>query len=169
MNSVKMNFCRDCYNALANTHSSRIPRFALANNLYRGDLPHYFSDLTWVEEKVCAKYCVTAHVTRLFHSNDPSQPRVFHGNTCTHDMNIISTTSILPRTPTDVNGFIGVVFLGPHLVKSEELGPIFRVRKQKIWDFLVWLVNHNKLYVDIILDMNSLALYPDDGPLPGFP
>ncbi|KAI5984361.1 hypothetical protein EDD15DRAFT_2309828 [Pisolithus albus] len=148
--------------------TDKIPQFALANGLYRGDLPDYFSDLTWVEEKVCAKYCITAHVTRLFHSNDPSQPRVFHGNTCTHDMNIISTASVLPRTPTDVNGYIGVVFLGPSkAVKAEEFGAIFRVRKQKIWAFLIWLVNHNKLYSEIVLDRNCLALYPDDGSLPG--
>ena len=95
-NSVKINLCNDCYATLSNIKTTKIPRFALANNLYRGDLPDYFSDLTWVEEKVCAKYCITAHVTRLFHSNDPSQPRVFHGNTCTHDMNIVSTASVLP-------------------------------------------------------------------------
>ena len=165
--SVKMNFCSNCYRTLTNIKTNKIPRFALANNLYRGDLPDNFSDLTWVEEKVCAKYCVTAHVTRLFHSNDPSQPHVFHGNTCAHDMNIVSTASVLPRTPSDVNGFIGVVFLGPRPVKSNDLGSIFRVRRKKIWAFLVWLVNHNKLYADIVLNKEFLALYPVDGPLPG--
>lgn len=116
---------------------------------------------------MCAKYCVTAHVTRLFQSNDPGQPRVFHGNTCTHDMNIISTASVLPRTPTDVNGLIGVVFLGPKPMNTDNLGPIFHVRKKKIWEFLLWLVNNNVLYADINLDSDILALYPEDGSLPG--
>jgi hypothetical protein len=31
-----------------------------------GTLPNQFADLTWVEEKVCVLYCITAHVTRLF-------------------------------------------------------------------------------------------------------
>ena len=164
--SVKINLCGNCRTVLGNLKSEKVPQFALANHLYRGDLPEYFADLTWVEEKVCAKYCLTAHVTRLFHSNDPAQPRIFHGNTCSHDMNVVSTASVLPRTPCDVNGFISVVFLGPRPIKPEQLGPIFRVRKHKIWAFLLWLVNHNRLYADIVLDRDILELYPNDGPLP---
>lgn len=56
-----------------------VPRFALANGLYRGELPIRFHNLTWVEEKICAIYCTTAHVTRLFQSSDPSQPKIFYG------------------------------------------------------------------------------------------
>ena len=163
---VKINLCGNCCTVLGNTKSAKVPRFALANHLYRGDLPDYFADLTWVEEKVCAKYSLTVHVTRLFHSNDPAQPHIFHGNTCSHDMNVVSTASVLPRTPCDVNGFISVVFLGPRPVKAEELGAIFRVRKHKIWAFLLWLVNHNRLYADIVLDRDILELYPNDRPLP---
>ncbi|KAG2108698.1 uncharacterized protein F5147DRAFT_694504 [Suillus discolor] len=40
---------------------AKVPRLALRNNLYRGDLPVQFQDLTWIEEKICAIYCVTAH------------------------------------------------------------------------------------------------------------
>ena len=167
VDSVEINLCRDCYTTFTNSKSDKIPHFAWANSLYRGDLPPFFSDLTWVEEKVCAKHCITAHVTRLFQSNDPAQPRVFHGNTCTHDMNITSTVSVLPRTPTDVNGLIGVVFLGPKPVNAEDLGPVFRVRKEKIWAFLLWLVDNNHLYANITLDKDILALYPENGPLPG--
>ena len=167
VDSAKINLCRDCYVTFANTKSDKVPRFAWANSLYRGDLPPLFSDLTWVEENVCAKHCITAHVTRLFQSNDPAQPRVFHGNTCTHEMNIISTASVLPHTPADVNGSISVVFLGPKHMNAEDLGTIFRVRKEKVWAFLLWLVKNNHLYADINLDKDILALYPEDGPLPG--
>jgi hypothetical protein len=65
-----------------------MPRFALANKLYRGRLPAEFRDLTWIEERVCAIYSNTAVVTRLYQSSDPSQPTVFHGNTCAHEMNV---------------------------------------------------------------------------------
>ena len=165
--SVKINFCRDCYTTLVNSKSDKIPHFAWANCLYRGELPPFFSDLTWVEEKVCARHCITAHVTQLFQSNDPTQPRVFHGNTCTHDMNIISTASVLPCTPMDVNSLIGIVFLGPKPLNAKDLGPIFRVWKEKIWSFLLWLTDNNHLYAGINLDRDIVALYPDDGPLPG--
>ncbi|KAG1794515.1 uncharacterized protein BJ212DRAFT_1277541, partial [Suillus subaureus] len=160
-----MNVCADCFTALSKQDS--VPRFALANGLYRGELPTYFKDLTWVEEKICAIYNTTAHVTRLFQLSDPLQPKVFHGNICAHDMNIVSTVSVLPRTPADVNGFLSIVFVGPGKFKPDQMGPMFRVRKDKIWSFLVWLKHHNRLYSDILLEPDNLILYPDDDMLPG--
>ncbi|KAF8426441.1 hypothetical protein L210DRAFT_3420646, partial [Boletus edulis BED1] len=156
--------CSECRHALT---KKKVPRCALANGLYRGELPAQFHDLTWVEEKICAIYCTTAHVTRLFQSSDPSQPKVFHGNTCAHDVNIISTASVLPRTPADVAGFLSVVFVGPRKFDPKSLGTTFRVRKSKIWAFLVWLKRHNRLYTDIPIDPDVVELYPDDGMLPG--
>ena len=63
----ELQVCPSCMSSLT---KHKIPRFALANNLFRGMLPVQFNDLTWVEEKVCAIYSVTAHVTRLFQSSD---------------------------------------------------------------------------------------------------
>jgi hypothetical protein len=75
-------------------------------------LPDEFCDLTWVEGMVCAKYRNTAHVTHIYGSSDPSQPKIFHGNTCAQEMNVISTASVLPWTPADINGLLSVVFVG---------------------------------------------------------
>ncbi|KAG2738320.1 hypothetical protein P692DRAFT_201731408, partial [Suillus brevipes Sb2] len=163
--STTLNVCAECFTALSK--ENRVPRFALANNLYRGELPKYFEDLTWVEEKICAIYSTTAHVTRLFQSSDPLQPKVFHGNICAHDMNVVSTASVLPRTPADVNGFLSIVFVGPGKFKPEQMGPMFRVRKDKIWSFLIWLKYHNRLYSDIPLEPDNLKHYPIDDMLPG--
>ncbi|KAJ8591573.1 hypothetical protein M405DRAFT_734807, partial [Rhizopogon salebrosus TDB-379] len=160
----KLQVCPSCMSSLA---KHKIPPFALANNLFRGILPEQFNDLTWVEEKVCAIYSVTAHITRLFQSSDPTQPKVFHGNTCAHDMNVVSTVSVLPRTPADINGFISVVFVGPEKFDPKKFATLFRVRKHKIWNFLLWLRHHNRLYADITLDLSIMDMYPTDGALPG--
>ncbi|KAF9782846.1 hypothetical protein BJ322DRAFT_1100727 [Thelephora terrestris] len=135
-----------------------MPRFALANKLYRGRLPEQFHDLTWIEERVCAKYTNTAAVTRLYQSSDPSQPAVFHGNTCAHEMNVSSTATVLPRAPADVNGLLSVVFIGPSKFKPEYLGNMYRIRKSK---------TYNRLYKDVLLDERTMDLYPEDGYLPG--
>ncbi|KAG2356434.1 hypothetical protein BDR07DRAFT_1453399 [Suillus spraguei] len=156
-----MNVCADCFTALSK--DNRVSRFALANNLYRGEFPKYFEDLTWVEEKICAIYSITAHVTRLFQSSDPLQPKVFHGNICAHDMNVVSTASVLPRTPADINGFLSIIFVGPGKFKPDQMGPMFRVWNEKNWSFLVWLKHHNCLYSDVLLEPNNLMLYPADG------
>ncbi|KAI0362717.1 hypothetical protein OH77DRAFT_1500325 [Trametes cingulata] len=159
-----MNICNDCMESL-NRHS--MPRFALANNLYRGTLPSEFHDLTWVEEMVCAIYHTHAKVTRLYGSNDPTQPRVFHGNICTHDLNVVSTASVLPRTPADINGMLSVVFIGPEKFDLNKVGTIFRVRKYKIMRFLYWLKGNNILYSNIPIEDSIIQQYPDDGALPG--
>jgi hypothetical protein len=160
---VVMQICSECHSSLA---KDRLPRLALANRLYRGKLPDDFKDLTWVEEMVCAKFRNTAHITRIYQSSDPSQPKVFHGNTCAHDMNLVSTASVLPRTPADINGMLSVVFVGPGKFKADCLGPMFRIRKRKVWAFLQWLKINNRLYHDLPLDESIMDLYPEDGTLP---
>jgi len=156
--------CTECRSSLA---KSKIPRFALANKLYRGILPVQFQDLTWVEEMVCAIYRNTAHITRLYGSSDPSQPTVLHGNTCAHDMNIISTAAVLPRMPTDINDMLSIVFIGTGKLRLESLKDMFRVRKARIWEFLMWLKSHNRLYMCLKFDEAIMNLYPDNGMLPG--
>jgi len=156
--------CTECQAAL---RKSNIPRFALANKLYRGNLPIQFQDMTWVEEMACSIYRNTAHITRLYGSSDTAQPTVLHGNTCAHDMNTVSTAKVLPRTPTDINDILTIVFIGPGKLKLESLKNMFRIRKSKVWDFLLWLKNHNRLYMDIPFDENIMNMYPDDDVLPG--
>ncbi|KAG1824209.1 hypothetical protein EV424DRAFT_1471943 [Suillus variegatus] len=162
--AVELKVCSQCKCSLT---QEKIPSLVLANGLFHGALPDQFCDLTWVEEKICAIYSITAHITRLFQSSDPSQPKIFHGNTCAHDMNVMSTASVLPQTPADINGFLSVVFIDPQKFDPKHMGTLFRICKQKIWSFLVWLKNHNCLYADIELDLSILEQYPADGSLPG--
>ncbi|PPQ75657.1 hypothetical protein CVT26_001814 [Gymnopilus dilepis] len=161
-----LHLCHDCLTSLK---AARLPRFALANNLFRGELPDRFKDLTWVEEMACAVHRTTAHVSRIYQSSDPAQPRVFHGNTCAHDMNIVSTAEVLPRTPDNVNGMLSVVFIGPGKYKADCLKHMFSVRKAKIWDFLYWLKYEarNPLYQSVVLDKRNIDLYPENDTLPG--
>ncbi|KZT29851.1 hypothetical protein NEOLEDRAFT_1209567 [Neolentinus lepideus HHB14362 ss-1] len=161
-----INICAECRSALTR---KCMPKFALSNKLYRGSLPDQFQDLTWVEEMMCSIYRNTAHIVRLFGSSDLQQPKVLHGNTCAHEMNVISTASVLPRTPADINGMLSVVFIGREKFDPKKLVDLFRVRKVKVWTFLLWLKDHNQLYMqsNIMLDETIMALYPDDDILPG--
>ena len=159
-----MNIYIDCYSPLL---KEKMPRFALANKLYRGRLPDEFRDLTWVEEMVCCIYRNTAHITRIFQSSDATQPKLLSGNTCAHEMNIVSTASVLPRTPSDISGMLSIVFIGPGNFNANTLKHVFHIRKHKVWNFLLWLKQHNHLYNNIPLDEEILDMYPNDGILPG--
>ena len=107
--SIIIQICDKCFSALNHKH---IPRLLLTNHFYRGKLPDDFCDLTWVEEMVCAKYRNTAHVSHIYGSSDASQPKVFHGNTCAHEMNVLSTATVLPHTVADINGMLTIMFMG---------------------------------------------------------
>jgi len=159
-----LDVCAQCHSSL---NRNVMPKFALANDLYRGQLPSQFTDLTWVEEMVCARFRYTAHITRLFQSSDPALPNVLHGNTCAHEMNVVSTASVLPRTPSDINETLSVVFVGPGKFRREFLKDVYRIRKRKVWSFLTWLTSHNVHYLDMHLDKTILDQYPEDDMLPG--
>ena len=93
---VIMQIFSDCHSSLAKDQLSHL---ALANCLYCGKLPDEFADLTWIEEMVCAKFRNTAHITRIYQSSDLSQPKVFYGNRCANDMNLVSTASLTCSGP----------------------------------------------------------------------
>jgi hypothetical protein len=159
-----MQICNDYQSALTQTW---VPHFALANYLYQRKLPDEFHDLTWVEEMVCAKYCNMAHITHIYGSSDPSQPKIFYGNTCAHKMNVISTASVLPWMPADINDLLSVVFVGSEKFNLNCLWQLFRICKWKVWNFLSCLTTHNCLYRDIALNNSLMDLYPEDNSLSG--
>ena len=133
---VKLCICHSCYIYLPR---SSMPRFALANKLYRGCLPGELLDLTWIEEHVCARFSNTAAVTRLYQSSNPSQPAaMFRGNTCAHEMNVSSTVAVLPHVPSDVNDLLSTVFIGSRKFEPEYLEIMYRIQKSKVWRFLQW-------------------------------
>ncbi|KAG1899278.1 uncharacterized protein F5891DRAFT_954337 [Suillus fuscotomentosus] len=75
----------------------------------------------------------SAHTTTcLFQSSDPVQPEVFHGITCAHDMNSVSTAPLFPHMPSNVNGFLSFIVVGPCKFNLNQLGTVFRMRKLKI-------------------------------------
>ncbi|KAK0440472.1 uncharacterized protein EV420DRAFT_1253051, partial [Desarmillaria tabescens] len=157
-----MNICHSCESHLQGGH---LPMYSLQNDLYRGELPERFRDLTWVEdpikEMVCAIYRCTCHVTRLFHMGKNDQPRVFHSNTCAHDLNFVSTATVLPRVPADVKGMLSIIFVGLRQ-PLKSLKTLYHIRKDKVWDFLICLVANNPLYLKIELSRAHLLLYEND-------
>jgi hypothetical protein len=162
-----INACHNCYSSLSGSKPS-IPRLSWRNDLYCGVLPERFLDMTTVEQMLCAPFRAHVSVTRLYGANsDETQPRVYHGNTCAHQMNVISTAKALPRTTTDVNDQLSVVFVGPTKMKESDLARMLRVRKSVVVDFLSWARKNNTMYAELPVDQEALDSLPDDGILDG--
>jgi hypothetical protein len=66
-------------------------------------------------------------------------------------MNIVSTAHVLPRTLSDINGLLSVVFIEP-VMRLDKVKTMFRIHKRLVWAFLLWLKEHNVLYDMIEMD-----------------
>ena len=165
--NVEFNICNECLNPLKKGVPT-VPRHGLINGLYRGELPEHLKDITWLEEQVCALARPGPIVFRLFGSDSKEQPFLAKGNVCVHPQPTASTAKVLPMVPEDINQMIAVVFTSSLLkLPSDVAKRVFRVRKQKITDFLLHLREVNSLYRDININLENINRYPHDGVLPG--
>ena len=165
--AASLSVCGPCLAALRSS-SPTLPQHSLKNYMYVGTLPARFSDITWVEEQVCALARSTLYVYRLYGKENPQDSYFAKGNSCAHAQNTYTTASALPLLPSDINGTIGVVFTSSlSRMPKDILKSVFRVRKRVIEDFLQWLVENNHLYRDVEIKQSNLDLYPDDDMLPG--
>jgi hypothetical protein len=161
-----IDICDTCHSSLID---HQMPKYVLANGLYQGNLPSQLANLTWVEEMVCAIFCHTALSSHcaLVSICWSCSPQCFTWKyLCTWNKCGINSI-VLPKTPADVNGTLSVIFIGPEKFRPELLKNIFYIRKHKVWQFLLWLQNHNILYSHIELDLIILEQYPEEGSLPG--
>ncbi|KAJ4478784.1 hypothetical protein C8J55DRAFT_429862, partial [Lentinula edodes] len=167
LETFKIYLCAECHSCLI---QDKMPRLALNNHLFRGDLPDVLQDVTWIEEMICSLYRTTAHVTRIYASSSPSDPLVLHGNACAHPFDLCTTVRVLPWTPADVNGVLSVIFVGPQKLTPDDFAKLkpFHVRRPVIRMLLNFLCRSNRLYADLPApDETCLMMYPENGILPG--
>ncbi|KAJ3904929.1 hypothetical protein F5879DRAFT_800659, partial [Lentinula edodes] len=160
-------FCSECYNSLRRVS---MPRLALNNYLYRGELIEGIENITWVEEMACAIYHTSAHVARIYGSSSAGDSLQLHGNVCAHPLDICSVAKKLPWSPADLNDLITVVFVSKAKLKQHDLQKLkpYFVRRSIIRMLLSDLCHRNRLYVGLYtLDSSMLELYPDNDLLPG--
>ena len=85
----------------------------------------------------------------------------YHGNSCAHEVNVVSTASVLPRTPGDINLILTVVFIGSGNFNPHHMGSMLKICKNKVWQSLIWLKKNNRLYQNMPLDASIMDLYSD--------
>ncbi|KAK4702713.1 hypothetical protein P7C70_g3507, partial [Phenoliferia sp. Uapishka_3] len=157
--------CDLCNNGLGSAAS--MPPLALANFLFRGSLPEEFQDLTWIEEQMCAIYSCYNRIVRVYSTGAPEKSNwKLKGNICAAPQNLVSLLTHLPPTPTTLAGMISVAFVGTHMPDRVKMSGIFLVRKKKVWRFLIWLQQNNRLYADLTLSQENMAMYADDDGMP---
>ena len=162
---VQLNVCEECLNPLKR---KTVPRHALANGLYVGELPEHLKNISWIEEQICALARTGPIEYHLYGSDSKEQPFLARGNVCVHPQPTVSTANILPLLPQDINEMIAVIFTSSLNKMPENITcHVFCVCKRVIHEFLVYMCAVNPLYKDVIIGEEHLNMYPEDGVLPG--
>ena len=163
----RVTLCNLCDNSL---QVESLPKNALANDLWFGDIPDELKDLTWAEQKVIALKRVAIHIVNLRGSDYVSKrtrSRVLKLGKCNmvclpHKATQIAT--VLPLPSDDMSTMIKVIFVNADgkLPPKIKLKWLLGVRQEKIRQALKWLKKWNPLYKDVEISEEQLSTYEDD-------
>jgi hypothetical protein len=68
----------------------------------------------------------------------------------------------MPSSVQTLASIIAIIFVGSKKLPMDWLKKMFRVRRDVVYDALLWLKNHNLIYGDIRIDKNWLDELPED-------
>ena len=165
--------CLDCTRSL---ERRLMPKMALANNLWIGEVPLELQGLTIPEQLLIARHYPRCYIFKLFPRDvdtHVSFDRLYSGmagNASLYDLNTQEVVKMLKgqRMPSLVRtlaSVIAITFIGSKKLPADWLKKTFRVRWRVVYDTLVWLRDHNPIYGDIYIDHVRLEeLREDDVP-----
>jgi len=159
-----------CLECLMNLKKNRLPRQALANNMWVGEVPFELAVLTLPERVLIARNFPAAHIVKLFPLSKgvPSTNCALRGNVSTYrlDMDEIADMvqgNIMPNPSQILASTIGVTIIGPKNVRERTMPGFLWVRRHRVRAALSWLQNNNPLYTDIIISDERLQAIARDG------
>ncbi|KAF7302074.1 ATP-dependent DNA helicase [Mycena indigotica] len=171
-----------CKSCLGNLTKSTLPKLALANNMWLGDVPFELSILTLPEQLLVSLYFPAAYIIKIYPKNvKPSQDPAkraeetipianekLRGNVSTfrlptNEIAHMVAGNNVPRPSLLLAAVIGVTFVGVNPKTMNIMPGIFRVRRQRVFDAVMWLKTHNAIYADVIISEENLRSLPEDG------
>lgn len=173
--------CRFCYKTLS---KNIMPRCALANRMYVGEVPACLKDLTVVEEAMIARRRAKCWIIHLndggagTHTTDagashgtrlPTTQRGMKGHIIVYPSAAQNIGSVLPPSMEETVTPMCVVFVGSSRPSNEWLRtkakPLL-VRREKVRAALIWLKNNNPLYADVTINNEVLDSLPEESVAP---
>ncbi|KAE8198752.1 hypothetical protein CF335_g4320 [Tilletia laevis] len=163
--TTSIDICGQCHRDLVRV-PPRVPALSLANDNIRGFLPADLQDVTWLEERLCARYLSSAYIVRLYDLTAPGavdeRPRIMKGHACAFPLNTVSTAIKLPWAIVKQSPLISCIVIGPRQPRIKDLRNVFKIRREKVRSLLMFLREHSKGYPQFPLDENALAMLPED-------
>ena len=167
-----MDLCNGCRNHLK---KNLRPSLSLSNGMWVGGIPRELQNLTLPERLLLSKYYPSAYIVKLFPKQknastwDRSQMHSgMKGNVSTYRLDprqiahLIDGT-MFPPPAKILSATIGITFVGPKGIRESMMPAMFRVRRWRVREGLVWLKGNNPLYADIEVSEDRLSELPNDG------
>ncbi|KAJ8590270.1 hypothetical protein M405DRAFT_694479, partial [Rhizopogon salebrosus TDB-379] len=164
--------CMECMTDLA---SKKLSRFALANDLWVGEIPFELSILTLPERVLIALHYPAAYIVKLYpkqkgarHWDTSAMNSGLRGNVSSYHLNTTDITSMIeghirPPCPAILAALIGVTIIGPKNLPDRCLPSFLTVNRHRVHHALLFLKHENPLYRDIIISPSNLDLLPTSG------
>ncbi|KAG6896232.1 hypothetical protein C0992_009557 [Termitomyces sp. T32_za158] len=150
--------CDKCRTALL---KGSIPRNALANGLWIGEVPSVLKDLTWVEQMLVSKIrrsLCYAHVRS-------SGLKKMNAHLIVFNAPVMKVYEILPPPKEDMDEVLAILFTGPSQPTPNELRRLpLLVHRNYVKHALEWLKLNHTGYSGINISESNLNAYPEDKP-----
>ncbi|KAF8125263.1 hypothetical protein EV363DRAFT_1402509 [Boletus edulis] len=161
--------CNECSRWLA---MDRMPKHALANDMWIGDIPPELAMLTLPEELLIARHYPKCYIVKLFpkekfNVQTNHLQRAIRGNVTLYNMNTDEVVKMLegqlmPQSAMCLSSILAITYIGTRKLPKTWLKSTFRVRRRVVHDALLWLKRHNPYYEDIDISMQRLDDLPED-------
>jgi hypothetical protein len=161
--------CHLCESSVSKNRFRSLPVRSYANGLWIGDIPDELQGLTFLEEQCIGRARATKCMYKL--SMKPDGQLAARGNVCILPQDTSLFLSAMPPPISTLQDEICVILVGSaekavtyDMLKKTPL----LVRRSKIGDALLWLINNNPLYADLDKGktLQNLEEYPEyDCPL----
>ena len=150
---VELNICKECHRALV---VDELPACTLANDLWMGNAPAQFADMTIPEQLLCSIARIRVHMFKLRSIGGEAQ-RAYRGNCIAFPQEVPCFDFLLPCPVVTLAEMLKVVFVGIQRTSREKMVKIFNVRRLKDAGFLMWLKAVNPVYKNVILSSENIA------------
>ena len=168
--SVTCWMCLDCMRALKR-HT--LPKLALVNNLWVGDIPPQLTLLTIPEQLLIARHYPRCYIFKMYprdvdtHLPTDQMHRGMAGNATLFELNTKEVVEMLkgqkmPSPVSTLASVIAITFVGSKKLPADWLKKTFRVRRFVVYEALVWLQRNNPIYANIRIDTDRLLELPED-------
>lgn len=152
-----------CLKCRASVRKGIVPKNALTQNLWLGDVPEVLSKLSFVERILVSRVrhsCCFVRVALAGHPTLGSRKMISH--VVAFEAPVSKVYSVLPPPRDELDEVLAVLFTGPTEPTEEEMQrtPLL-VRHRNIMDSLHWLCLNHCDYQDVEISEENLASYID--------